>query len=149
MQLRTRLLAAMITFTPAVALATEPGVTYVPSPPRQGMASPPFSTAVRAGDTLYLSGTTDGGAAMGGTTADAAKRVMDNIKRAVETGGLTMDHLVWVQVFSSNLADYQVFNDVYRTYFKGPLPARAYLGADHLLGEARFEVMGIAVGKAK
>ncbi len=149
MQLRTRLLAAMITLTPAVALASEPGVTHFPSPPRQGMASPPFSTAVRAGDTLYLAGTTDGGAAMGGTTADAAKRVMDNIKRAVETGGLTMDHLVWVQVFSSNLADYQVFNDVYRTYFKDPLPARAYLGADHLLGEARFEVMGVAVGKAK
>jgi len=90
-----------------------------------------------------------GGAAIGGTTADAAKRVMDNIKRAVEAGGLTMDHLVWVQVFSSNLADYQTFNEVYRTYFKGPLPARAYLGADHLLGEARFEVMGIAVGKGK
>ena len=52
-------------------------------------------------------------------------------------------------MFSSNLADYQVFNEVYRSYFKGPLPARAYLGADHLLGEARFEVVGIAVGKGK
>ena len=99
--------------------------------------------------TLFITGTTDGGAAIGGTTADAARRVMDNIKRAVEAGGLTMDHLVWVHVFSSNLADYQTFNEVYRTYFKDPLPARAYLGADHLLGEARFEVMGIAVGKGK
>jgi 2-iminobutanoate/2-iminopropanoate deaminase len=56
-----------------------------------------------------------------------------------------MDDLTWVQVFSSNLADYDAFNTVYRTYFKGALPARAYLGADHLLGGARFEVMGIAV----
>ena len=149
MLLRSILLAASIAVAPVAAMAAETTVTHFPSPPRQGMASPPFSTAVRAGDTLYISGTTDGGTAMGGTTADAAKRVMDNIKRAAEAGGLTMDHLVWVQVFSSNLADYQVFNDVYRTYFKGPLPARAYLGADHLLGEARFEVMGIAVGKAK
>ena len=149
MQLNPIFLAVSLALAPIAASAAEPAITHIPSPPRQGMASPPFSTAVRAGDTLYISGTTDGGAAMGGTTADAAKRVMDNIKRAVEAGGLTMDHLVWVQVFSSNLADYQTFNEVYRTYFKGPLPARAYLGADHLLGEARFEVMGIAVGKGK
>jgi 2-iminobutanoate/2-iminopropanoate deaminase len=69
--------------------------------------------------TLFISGTTDGGAAIIGTTSDAAKRVMDNIKRAVEAGGLTMDHLIWVQVFSSNLADYQVFNEVYPDLFQG------------------------------
>jgi 2-iminobutanoate/2-iminopropanoate deaminase len=74
---------------------------------------------------------------------------MDSFKHSVEAGGLTMDELVWVQVFSSNLADYDAFNTVYRTYFKGPMPARAYLGVDHLLGNSRFEVMGIAVRKAK
>ena len=58
-----------------------------------------------------------------------------------------MDDLVWVQVFCSDLANYQAFNTVYRTYFKGPMPARAFLGVDHLLGGARFEVMGIAVTK--
>ena len=79
------------------------------------------------------------------TGAAAAKRVLDRIKSAVEAGGATMDDLVWVQIFSSDLADYAAFNEVYRTYFKGPLPARAYLGVDHLLGGAKFEVMGIAV----
>ena len=49
----------------------------------------------------------------------------------------------------TDLADYQTFNEVYRTYFTGPLPARAYLGAAHLLGDARFEVMGVAVRKSK
>ncbi len=111
--------------------------------------NPPFSQAVRAGDTLYLSGTTDGGTALGGTPAEAAKRVLDNIKREVESGGLTMDDLVWVQIFASDLADYSAFNAVYRTYFTGPLPARAFLGADHLLGGARFEVMGIAVRRLR
>lgn len=132
---------------PAVAAAADP--TYIPVPSGAGMASPPFSRAVMAGDTLYLSGTTDGGARLGGTATDAARRVMDNIKGAVEAGGLTMNDLVWVQVFSSDLADYAAFNEVYRSYFTGPLPARAYLGASHLLGDAKFEVMGIAVRKSK
>ncbi len=61
---------------------------------------------------------------------------------------MTMDDLVWVQIFCSDLSYYGKFNDVYRTYFKGPLPARAFLGVDHLLQGAHFEMMGVAV-KAK
>lgn len=86
---------------------------------------------------------------MGGTPADAARRVLDGLKKNAEAAGVTMDDLVSVQVFSSNLDDYQAFNDVYRTYFKGPMPARAYLGAARLLGDARFEVMGVAVRRPK
>jgi 2-iminobutanoate/2-iminopropanoate deaminase len=63
----------------------------------------------------------------------------------VEGAGLTMDDLVWVQIFASDLSYYAAFNEVYRTYFKGPLPARAFLGAGSLLGGAHFEVMGVAV----
>ena len=144
------ILATMLGLAPLAAMAAETAVTHVPVPPRPGMtAPPPFSGAVRAGDTVYLSGTTDGGAALGGTPADAAKRVLDNLKRTAESAGVTMDDLVWVQVFSSDLADYATFNEVYRTYFKGPLPTRAYLGVDHLLGNSRFEVMGIAVKRGK
>ena len=85
----------------------------------------------------------------GDTNTAAAKRVLDGFKGLVETGGLTMDNLVWVQVFCSDLAAYNDFNTLYRTYFKGPLPARAYLGVDHLLGGARFEIMGVAVRAKK
>jgi 2-iminobutanoate/2-iminopropanoate deaminase len=116
-----------------------PGMTNGPAG-----TNPPYSAAVVAGNTVYVAGTTDG-AVPGDTAAMAAKRVLDNIKRNVEAAGLTMDDLVWVQVFSSNLADYADFNTVYRGYFKGPMPARAFLGVDHLLGGAKFEVMGIAV----
>lgn len=106
--------------------------------------APPFSGSVMVGNTLYVSGTTDGGFKDGDTNAAAAKRVLDNIKRTVETAGLTMDNLVWVQVFCSDLTAYAEFNAVYRTYFKGPLPARAFLGTNALLNGSRFEVMGIA-----
>jgi len=141
-------LAAAIALLPFAASAAE-AVRHVPMPQRPGMASPPYSAAVVAGDTVYLSGNTDGGAALGGTPADAARRVLDGLKHNVEAAGLTMDDLVWVQVFSSDLADYAAFNEVYRTYFKGPMPTRAYLGVDHLLGQARFEIMGIAVRRPK
>lgn len=141
-------LAALIALAATPALAA-PAVTHVPMPARPGMAEPPYSAAVVVGDTVYLAGNTDGGAALGGTPADAARRVMDGLKRNAEAAGVTMDDLVSVQVFSSNLEDYAAFNEVYRTYFKGPMPARAYLGANRLLGDARFEIMGVAVKSAK
>ena len=146
---RAALIAASLVLLPISAQAGEVVHNPVAMPPGMTMpggASPPFSGSVMAGKTLYVSGTTDGAVA-GDTPEMSAKRVLDNIKRTVEGGGLTMDDLVLVQVFCSDLANYQAFNTVYRTYFKGPMPARAFLGVDHLLGGARFEVMGIAVTK--
>lgn len=110
--------------------------------------APAFSAAVRAGDTLYISGSVDLDPATGKPPADpkiGAKLILDGMRRTVERAGMTMDDLVWVQVFASDLSNYAAFNEVYRTYFKGPLPARAFLGAASLLANAHFEVMGIAV----
>jgi 2-iminobutanoate/2-iminopropanoate deaminase len=146
MTLRAIILAASLTLAPLAASAADLAVTHVPASPLPDGTPAPYSASVKAGETLYVAGVTDRG---GATPSESARRVMDNFKRMVEAGGLTMDELVSVQVFSSNLADYDAFNAVYRTYFKGPMPARAYLGVDHLLGNARFEVMGIAVRKAK
>lgn len=137
---------AFMTMTPALALAATPVKHFPPGPPAAN--APPFSSVVQAGDTLYVSGTTDTDRATGKpppVVKDGAKLVLNNIKANVESAGYTMDDLVWVQVFASDLAYYADFNEVYRTYFKGPMPARAFLGAGSLLGGAHFEVMGIAV----
>ena len=111
--------------------------------------TPPYSAAVETGDTLYVSGTADGrDPDTGKPPVDAttgAKVVLNSVKKILETAGYTMDDLVWVQIFASDLKDYADFNAVYRTYFKGPLPARAFIGAGSLLGNAHFEVMGMAV----
>jgi 2-iminobutanoate/2-iminopropanoate deaminase len=130
--------------------AAQAQVKHIPSTSVMGGASPPFSSAVQAGTTLYVAGTTDGiDPSTGKFPVDAstgAKVVMNNIKRTVEAAGYTMDDLVWVQIFCSDLKSYSDFNAVYRTYFKNPgLPARAFIGAGSLLGGAHFEVMGIAV----
>ncbi len=136
------------------ALAAEPAIKHFPAggaglpPGAVSAAGPAFSGAVQAGATLYVAGTTDVDRATGKPPVDpkdGARLVMDSIKRTVEGAGYSMDDLVWVQIFCSDLSLYGSFNDAYRTYFKGPLPARAFLGVDHLLGGAHYEVMGIAV----
>jgi 2-iminobutanoate/2-iminopropanoate deaminase len=107
----------------------------------------PFSGGVLVGNTLYLSGTI-GLAETGKVPASAeeeARLVLNNIKATLGAAGMSMDDLVTVQVFCSDVSHYDAFNRVYRTYFTKEFPARAFLGAGTLLHQARFEVLGIAV----
>lgn len=106
----------------------------------------PLSGAVRVGDTLYLSGSLgleDG--KVPEDPADEARNVMNAIKRNVEAAGMTMDDIVYVQIFCSDVSHYQAFNDVYRTFFTQEYPVRAFIGSGPLLFDARFEVQAIAV----
>jgi 2-iminobutanoate/2-iminopropanoate deaminase len=70
---------------------------------------------------------------------------MDSMKARLEMAGMTMDDLVMVEVYCSDLSLYSRFNDVYGTYFTDHFPARAFLGAGSLLAGGHFEVTGIAV----
>ena len=107
----------------------------------------PLSSAVRVGDTLYLSGSLglDENRQVPEDPADEARNVMNSIKRNVEAAGMTMDDIVYVQIFCSDVSHYQAFNDVYRTFFTMEYPARAFIGSGTLLFNARFEVQAIAV----
>src|SRR5258706_10955726 len=108
----------------------------------------PFSDAVRVGQTLYLAGRIGLDPATQKPPADAAtevRNVMDQIKAVLAQEGMTMDDLVTVQVFCTDLSLYGTFNDVYRGYFTKGFPARAFIGSRSLLAGGRFEVQGIAV----
>ncbi|MDH3222310.1 MAG: RidA family protein [Gemmatimonadota bacterium] len=118
--------------------------SYV-NPRSAGEEGAPFSQAVWVGNTLYLSGALGLEGGQVPETAQAeARNVLNSIKNTLEAAGLTMDDLVSVQVFASDVADYGAFNEVYRTFFTREYPARAFIGAGTLLFNARFEVMGIA-----
>ncbi len=108
---------------------------------------PPYSGAVSVGDTLYLAGAlgTDENLEVPDDPADEARNVMNAIKNNVEAAGMTMDDIVSIQVYCTDLNLYQAFNDVYRTFFTQEYPARAFIGVATLLFDARFEVQGIAV----
>ncbi len=106
----------------------------------------PFSGAVQTGNTLYLSGML--GLENGQVPVDPAaeaRNVLDAIKSTLEEANMTMDDLVSVQIFCSDLSHYDVFNAVYRTYFTQEFPARAFVGVGSLLFDARFEIQAIAV----
>ena len=135
---------------PAPPEATAPDVperSYINSRSAQDPDVPPFSGGVMVGNTFYVAGTI--GLLPDQTVPESAQEeariVLTNVQNTLEAAGLTMDDLVSVQVYSSDVADYDAFNEVYRTFFTQEYPARAYLGSGTLLFEARFEVLGFAV----
>jgi reactive intermediate/imine deaminase len=107
----------------------------------------PFSGAVQVGNTLYLSGAIglDANGEVPATAEEEARNVLTRVRGRLESAGMSMDDLVSVQVFCSDVGHYDAFNRVYRTFFSGEFPARAFLGSGTLLFGARFEVQGIAV----
>lgn len=108
---------------------------------------PPFSGGVLVGNTFYLAGkiglTAD--QKVPATAAEEARLALTDMKNTLAAVGMTMDDLVSVQVFCTDVSNYDAFNRVYRTFFTREFPARAFLGAGKLLFGARFEIQGIAV----
>jgi reactive intermediate/imine deaminase len=103
---------------------------------------------VLSGDTLYVAGQIGIDTQTGNAPTDPgaeAHLVMDTVKRIVESAGLTMDDLASVTVYCTDLGLYDTFNAVYRTYFHGHYPARAFIGSGKLLRNGHFEVQGIAI----
>lgn len=105
----------------------------------------PFSEGVVVGDIFYMSGqighvprTMD--LVPGGIAAES-KQVMENIKATLEAHDLTLNHLIKCTVMLADISEWQAFNEVYMSYFKGsPLPARSAFGASGLALGARVEV---------
>jgi 2-iminobutanoate/2-iminopropanoate deaminase len=123
--------------------------TGQPAPPKaDARPAAPFSKAIMAGDTLYVSGHIAADPATGQAPTNVeteTKQVLDDVKHTIEQAGLSMDDLVSVTVYCTDLALYDKFNAIYRGYFHGQFPTRAFIGVDKLLRGAHFEVAGIAV----
>ena len=108
----------------------------------------PFSDAVLVGDTLYLAGT--GGIDVTDMSVpedpkDEVRLMMENYKKVLAMADMTLDDLVSVTIYCSDLSLYGDFNEVYRSYFDKDFPARAFIGSAPLLFGMRFEIQGIAV----
>jgi 2-iminobutanoate/2-iminopropanoate deaminase len=124
---------------------------YIVKPRPGDLKALPFSDGVLVGNTLYIAGHLGLDMKTGQppeSAEDEARMVMDGVKQTVEQSGLTMDDLVSLQIFCTDLKLYETFNNVYKTYFHGDYPVRAFIGVDKLVRNGRFEVMGIAVKKA-
>ena len=92
----------------------------------------PFSDAVFAGDTLYISGRIGIDPATGVVPPEVDRELeflFAGFSAVLAQAGMTWDHLTWVQVFSTDLTLWDRFNAEYVKHFRGDFPARAYLGS--------------------
>lgn len=133
----------------AAGSGSESSVQHLNAPGRSDTL--PFSHGVLAGDFYFVAGTLGTDPATGKPPADPeqeARAMLDDFRKKLELAGLTMDDLVQVQVFCSDLGLYDTFNRVYAGYFNvspgGGFPARAFIGSGPLLRGCRFEIIGIA-----
>lgn len=104
------------------------------------------SPAVDAGDYVYISG--QGPRRADGSTPDGfsaeAKQALDNIKTIVEAAGLTMDNVVYTQVYLTDIAHAKELDAVFADYFRNVPPARAVLGVANL-PEPPVQINAVAV----
>lgn len=114
------------------------------APPAAGQTLP-FSEAVRAGDTLYLSGQIgarpgDPGPVPGGLAAET-RQAMDNIGAVLRRHGLGYGDVVRCLALMTDMSRWGEFNQTYRTYFPADrLPARSAAGVAALALGAQVEV---------
>ena len=110
-------------------------------------ANLPFSDAVMTGDTLYIAGRIGfkpGTMELPQDPAQEARYMLDGVRAVLAEAGMQMNDLVYVQIFCPDVSLFDTFNAVYRQYFSGDLPARAFIGSGPLLFGARFEIIGVA-----
>ena len=103
-----------------------------------------YSQAVRAGDTVYVSGQipldpATGELVSGDIDAEIC-RVFDNLSAVAAAAGGTLDHAVKVTVFLTDLSHFARVNEIMATYFTKPYPARAAVGVAALPRGARVEM---------
>ena len=104
----------------------------------------PYSQAVRAGNTLWLSGQIPLDPAtkelVQGDIETQARRVFDNIKAVVAAAGANLDAVVKTTIFLTDLSHFALVNKVMAEYFREPYPARSTVGVASLPRGAQVEV---------
>lgn len=120
--------------------------------PVEGNSSLPFSSGVRVGPTLYLSGqigTDSTGKLVAGGIVPETRQTMENIRAVVERNGSSMDRVVKCLVMLADMSEWSAMNQVYVTFFPRRLPARSAMGASGLALGARVEIECLAVSILK
>ncbi len=111
----------------------------------------PYSQAVRAGSTVYLSGQigldpTTGNLREG---VDAqARQVVANLRAVAEAAGGALDDIVKITLLLADMADFATVNDILAKSFAAPYPARATYQVAALPKGARVEIEGVMIVRA-
>jgi 2-iminobutanoate/2-iminopropanoate deaminase len=103
---------------------------------------------LRVGEWLFISGQTPLDPATSqmtdGDVAAQTRRVLQSIGALLEAGGLSFASVAKTTVFLADMNDFAAMNDVYKTFFSEPYPARSTVQAARLPRDARIEIDVIA-----
>lgn len=93
----------------------------------------PYSPAVRAGDFIYVSGQTPrdpvSGALVGSDIASQTRQTLLNVQRLLGEANASMEDVVSVVIYLTNVDDWAAMNVVYSEFFHAPFPSRTAVGA--------------------
>jgi reactive intermediate/imine deaminase len=136
--------AVLVGLMAACRTAAPPGVTYFAAPAPPGQAPRPFSSAVRVGDLLLLSGqigTDSTGRLVPGGIEAETRQTLTNIGDALARAGASMDRVVKCTAMLADMAEWDAMNRVYVTFFRPDrLPTRSAFGTSGLARGARVEL---------
>lgn len=122
-------------------------VVAPPGPPPVG----PFSPGIFAGDFLYISG--QGARNREGKFAETTEQqttdCLANVRTVIEAAGLTMEHIVYTQVYMKDVTQYDRMNESWRKVFTKNPPARATLGVHRMPTDTPIEINAVAVRDLK
>ncbi len=108
----------------------------------------PYNQAIKAGGTLYISGqialSPQTGELVGGTVADEARQVLDNLAAILGEAGYALTDVVKTTIFLRDMGDFVTVNDVYGTYCTDQAPARETVAVAGLPKNVNVEISATA-----
>ena len=139
-----RMQLTLIVFLPLLASAADRRVV---TPANGAKPVGPYSSGIVAGGYLYASG--QGARDQSGKMTEGidaqTRQTLSYIRGIMEAGGLTMEHIVYSQVYLTDMAQYDGMDKVWREVFPSNAPARAVLGAKRMPTETPVEINAVAV----
>ena len=109
----------------------------------------PYSQAIKAGNTIYVSGQIpidpSTGAFSGDDIKTQTRQSLTNIRNILAEAGTDMSHVVKTTVLLKSITDFGAMNEVYAEFFTEPYPARAAFQAAALPKDAMVEIEAVAV----
>lgn len=111
----------------------------------------PYSPGILVGDYLYVSGqgVRDADGKMPDGITAQTRQCLENVKSIVEAAGLTMQHVVHMQLYVERMSDLAEVEKVYATYFPQAPPARVVLGVAKMPTDTTVEMTAVAVRDLK
>jgi 2-iminobutanoate/2-iminopropanoate deaminase len=115
--------------------------------PHGAPAVGPYSSAVGAGDFVFVSGQVPldpDGKIVGYTPKEQARKALENLRATLEAAGLTLADVVKTTIFLKDMDEFGAVNEVYAEFFAEPYPARSTVEVARLPKDLHVEIEVVA-----